>query len=215
MNLAADFYDDQYYRDHYGKIYDSRYYEKVSRFWKYNIFDKNAIHLEKDTRLLDFGAGLGQITAATGGDCFDPSPVAVQFLKSKGRKVYQNIEEVPEGVYDYLVSSHSLEHSLEPAKEIQRFKQLLKRQGVVILILPCEPTPGTPISQQDDNKHFYCWNFQTIGNLLIESDFEILKQRLINGPTGLSKINNMSIITFLGKIVNNYPSILTIARLKI
>lgn len=214
MGNESSFYDDHYYKTHYGKIFETDYYERISAFWKYVIFDCNKISVNSESKLLDYGAGLGQISAAFGADCFDPSPVALQFLKAKGRKVYEDTAEIPSGHYNYLLSSHALEHALNPTRELNEFKRILTETGCLILILPAENIPGTPVKLQDDNKHFYCWNFQTVANLLIESGFEIEEQKMLYGPTGLSFTKNMALVKLLGELKRNYSSILTVARVK-
>ena len=211
MEQTDHFYDEKYYKEHYGKLYDPGYYQKISRFWKYNIFDANNFAL--DGKLLDFGAGLGQISASLEADCFDPSPVATQFLKRQGRVIYQHTDKIPLGYYKYLLSSHALEHALKPFEQLFIFKKILVSDGYLILILPAEDIPGRPVKRQDDNKHFYCWNFQTITNLLIESGFEIVQQKMIYGPVGLTKTDNFNLVHQLGKLWKHYPSILTIAKI--
>ncbi|MFT3703614.1 MAG: methyltransferase domain-containing protein [Agriterribacter sp.] len=142
MTTESSFYDDHYYKTHYGKIFEPDYYERISIFWKYAIFDANKISIDIGTSVLDYGAGLGQISAALNADCFDPSPVALQFLKRKGRKVFDQTTEIPSRHYNYVLSSHALEHALNPTHELKEFRRVLSDKGVLIVILPAEKIPG-------------------------------------------------------------------------
>jgi SAM-dependent methyltransferase len=208
--ISDVFYDEKYYHDHYPSMFNDEYYKKISDFWKYVIFDDNGII--PAGKILDFGAGLGQVTASVGADCFDPSLYARNFLQEKQRKVLHSTQEIPRAYYDLVLSSHALEHAINPNTEIQRFKSYLTKGGGIVLLLPLEKTPGSPVYAYDDNKHFYCWNFQTITNLLLESGFKIEKQRVIFGPFGLSKLNHIPLAAKLGRMKKNFPSLLTFAR---
>lgn len=207
-----DFYDQDYYLSHYGKIInDSGYYDKMSQFWKYNIFDQNLIATE-GKKILDYGCGLGQVSAAVNADCFDTSDFAAYFLNNKNRTFFSEQEQIPHSHYDIILNSHSLEHYLQPGQSIELFSDLLKNNGLLVILLPVENSPGKPAFNQDNDKHFYTWNFQAISNLLIEKNFSIVSQRVIYGPFGLSKLHNISVITKLGALKKNFPSSLTVAR---
>jgi SAM-dependent methyltransferase len=188
------------------------YFGKLALYWKYTIFDVHGI--APHGRILDFGSGLGQISAAINAECFDPSPFAMTFVKQSGRTTYSSPDAIPKASFDYLVSSHSLEHSLEPHRDLSLFRELLRPGGTLVLVLPIERVPGTPANCYDDNRHFYCWNFQTITNLLIESGYGIKLQRVIYGPLGLAKLGSVPLAHRLGRLKRNYPSLLTIAEVR-
>jgi SAM-dependent methyltransferase len=204
-------YEKNYYEGVYGYLYNPDYYQKVARFWKYNLFDSNGYSLNEP--ILDYGSGLGQITAAMQAHCYDPSTYANDFMQRKGITTiaYSAIQSAS---YQYLLSSHSLEHSLTPIEDLRRFHHILKPAGLLFLLLPIEPVPGKPTKQQDIHRHFSVWNFQAITNLLIEAGFEIEAQKKVNGPWGLNNISSMVIVQTLGRWKNNFPSILTIAKRK-
>jgi SAM-dependent methyltransferase len=211
METVEDFYDEEYYLGHYDRERTNpHYYQRISAFWKYNIFDSNKV--APTGKILDYGAGLGQVSAALKADCYDFSGFARKFLRSKNRTVFDTPNEIPAGSYDYLISSHCLEHVRNPFDELEFLKTLLKPHGTIVLIVPIEEMPGRPVKIFDDNKHFYNWNFQSITNLLLETGFGVLLQKTIYGPFGLSKINNLPLTHKLGSIKGNFPSILTMAK---
>lgn len=206
------FYDQEYYLSHYGKIIsDAVYYEKMSQFWKHNIFNQNSIVTE-GKKILDYGCGLGHVSSAVQADCFDTSEFAINFLNNRKRKIFSDQKLIPSNHYNIVLNSHSLEHYLEPVQSIELFNNFLQDNGLLVLLLPIENYPGRPAFDQDNDKHFYSWNFQAISNLLIEMNFSIINQKVIFGPYGLSKLKNVSLVTELGKWKKNFPSSLTLAR---
>jgi hypothetical protein len=211
MSYTDNFYDEEYYLGHYDRERTNEvYYNRIAAFWKYNIFETNGVSVNGKT--LDYGSGLGQVSAALHADCYDFSGFARKFLQSKGRKVFESPDLIPKAGYDYLLSSHCLEHVRNPFDELLHLKSFIKTGGFLVLILPTENMPGRPVFSVDSNKHFYCWNFQTITNLLLETGFKIAIQKTIYGPFGLSKMNNLPLVRQLGIIKKNFPSILTIAQ---
>jgi len=47
-----------------------------------------------------------------------------------------DLQEVPEGSYGFVLSSHNLEHVANPIKALYEWKRVLKSQGMLILVLP-------------------------------------------------------------------------------
>src|SRR6266545_1856446 len=124
---SSDFqhYDAQYYKAHFGHVYEDKDYLALAEYWKYSIFTRNS--LNPDARILDFGCGLGQVSAALPNSmCYDPSGYALANLKARKRAVAENPEQIPAGQFDYLISSHSLEHSSTPAEDLRRFRRFMK-----------------------------------------------------------------------------------------
>ncbi|MCS5489184.1 class I SAM-dependent methyltransferase [Algoriphagus limi] len=212
MKTSDKKYDEKYYNSVYKThLNKSGYSLKLSSFWMYNIFTYYGFDL-KDKKILDFGCGPGHLTDSINADCFDVSEYAKQKLKDKGRFFFELRSEIPQNYYDYILSSHSLEHSIEPNIELKRLYESLKDNGYLFLCLPIESSPGQKVFHQDIHKHMYCWNFQTITNLLIESDFSIVIQDIIHGPTGLKYLNNFKMIRSLGRIKSHFPSIFVVAQ---
>lgn len=61
---------------------------------------------------------------------------------AKGKAGYQficegnDLRKVENGTYDFLLSSHNLEHFANPLKAIEEWKRVLKPGGVMLLVLP-------------------------------------------------------------------------------
>ena len=214
MNKSILHYNNEYYDTHYKRIAENeKYYELLSEYSKFNLFEQKKII--NYCKVLDFGAGLGYVTAGLGKckvDYYDPSPIARDFLLDKGFKVYKSIQEINPDSYDIIVSSHALEHSLNPYTDLLLFRSFLNEKGKLILVLPIEKIPGQSTFKNDDNKHFFCWNFQTISNLLIEAGYEVLHQSIVYGPFGLQKTGNVKLAYKLGQLFKRYPSLYILAE---
>ena len=205
-------YDQNYYDKVYGNyLKQSDYHIKLSKFYMYNIFECNGYQLE-GKKILDYGSGPGHLTLSVKADCYDISEYIRQHLKSVGRIVFSKPDEIVDATYDYIYNSHSLEHCSNPSEELGVFYHKLKGNGRLALILPIEKIPGNFVYSQDIHKHLYCWNFQTITNLLIENGFIPEKQKVIYGPTGLTYFSNLTIVKTLGRLKKNFPSMLIIAK---
>lgn len=221
MKTQIDHYDDKYFRDLYGRLLlDERYCNLLSSFWATVIFDPlKAFVPLADGNVLDYGCGLGSVTAALKNtSCFDISPFARSVLTERGRNVFNRENDIPRGTFDAVVCSHSLEHYTAPKNALEAFKQYVRRNGYLVLILPIE-TDFTPKMTPDTNQHLFCWTFQTISNLLIVSGWQPQFCRRIYSPFLLRTMGRLlpsraAVILAhgLGRIKRAYPAILVLAR---
>lgn len=213
-----ELYNQDYYSSHYARVFEDRsYYEILSLYWKKAIFEQN--QLNPDLDVLDFGCGLGQVSAALKNvTFFDYSDYAVDFLKQNGKNALNRLENIPKNSFDFLLSSHSLEHSPKPAEDLINFHRYLKPGGKLILILPVE-VDLKPSLEPDSNQHFQCWTFQTITNILFHCGWRPVHQNLLYGPFLLKTLGSIvpqhqavKIAYRLSYLKKNYPSLLTIAE---
>jgi SAM-dependent methyltransferase len=212
------FYDESYYQSHYGNLTDPTYHAALGVYWRKLLFEDNG--LDVNGQVLDYGCGLGQVSAGlANSSLYDPSPYARQFLNKNGRRVFDREEDIPQHAFDYLLSSHSLEHSSRPADDLVRFRNYVKPTGRLVLVLPIEMVLG-PALAPDSNQHFQTWTFQTITNMLLHCGWKPIKQLNVDSPWGLASLlkrmnreNAVKWAISLGKLKRQYHSMLTIASM--
>ncbi|OKH51067.1 hypothetical protein NIES30_03080 [Phormidium tenue NIES-30] len=212
-------YDQQYYDSHYGFLLDEEYYELLSLYWKYTLFEKTGLNPE--ATILDYGCGLGQVSGALDNSvAFDPSDFAKQFLAKKERRSVKDQDSIPSGYFDYILSSHSLEHSSKPSEDLKCFRSYVKDNGKLVLLLPIE-TGLEPCLEPNNDQHFQCWTFQTITNLLWHCGWKPIFQSHIYNPfllktlgcrLNLDQTTAVYLSAMLGRLVRSYPSQMTIAQ---
>lgn len=218
---AVSHYDHNYYQTHYARVWhDAHYYECQARHWRRVIFDRNGI--DTSQRVLDYGSGLGQVSAALPNRaCFDVSAEARQFVRGKGTLVFDEPDDIPQGAFDAVLCSHSLEHHAEPLQSLESFRRFVKPGGMLILALPVEIRLG-PALEADWDRHFYAWTFQTITNLLRHTGWAPFHQNMVYGSFILKTLGvrmrlpveqAVCISEILGRLRRTYPTMLTIARM--
>jgi SAM-dependent methyltransferase len=103
---------------------------------------------------LDVGAGAWPLPGAT--------PVDV---KSGGRA-----EDLPGDEWDYIFSSHCLEHVVNPIETLEHWKSKIRRGGVLFLYLPHpEMIYWRP---QNCRKHLHIWYPEEMAEIMMSIGFE-------------------------------------------
>jgi len=171
-------------------------------------------------RVLDFGSGVGQVSAALENSvCFDFNEFALSEMRKRGRNVIENRQDIPNGVFDYVLSSHSLEHSPTPHQDLEEFRKYLRPTGRLVLVLPIELLLE-PALTPDWNQHLQAWTFQTITNLLLATGWTPLSQSVIYGPYFLRTIGRrlpakltVSLAYRFGRLRRAGAAMMTIAKI--
>lgn len=84
------------------------------------------------------------------------------------------LEEKGKEFADLIISNHSLEHCINPLSEIKLLYQLLKKNGKIHLIVPCD-TIKYEWKPNDINFHLFSWSPMNLGNLFVAAGFKVLK----------------------------------------
>ena len=201
-------------------------YRLISLYWRYTLFTRTKISV--DIPILDYGGGLGQVSAALPDVTIsDPSVFARDYAYHRGRKFISVIAEIPRGHFGIILSSHSLEHAPRPADLLMRFHHYATEECKLILLLPNEyemyrrtkPLEVPRLTPDLRDQHLYCWTFQTITNLLAYSGWEVLMQSRVYGPFMLRTLartlnhdHAVWLAHFFGRYKKNFPSLLVVAR---
>jgi ubiquinone/menaquinone biosynthesis C-methylase UbiE len=168
INLTENHYNETYFAEHYGRfISNDDDYSLLSKYWKKAIFTSHKELSEfSNMQILDYGAGTGVVTAALkNAACYDVAEYSRNLLRARGRHVYNHPDDIPSEYFDVVLCSHSLEHYDDPKRVVESFRGYVRLGGYLVLILPIE-NDFSPRIVPDNNQHLYCWNFQSISNLL-------------------------------------------------
>jgi len=215
---ALAYYNESYHLEHYGSVVrDELGFRLLSLFWRHALFERSGLGLEG--KVLDFGCGVGQVSAALSDSvCFDFSQFARNELRKRHRVVVERREDIPRHVFQHILCSHCLEHSPTPYQDLQDFHEYVLPAGRLVLVLPVE-VELRPALQSDWNLHLQAWTFQTITNLLVSTGWTPLSQSYVYGPFMLRTLGRrmsashaVPIAYRLGRLVRANPSMLTIAR---
>lgn len=159
---------------HYDKDYFD-YQRPIGEFGGWANKTKFDKYIEPTDTILDFGCGggylLDNIDAATKIG-IEINADAREHAKSLGITVYDNTDKVTNTV-DVIISNHALEHVKEPYSELVKLKKILRKNGLIIFVVPSESV-DVPYKSNDINQHLYTWSPMCLGNLFTVAGFQIL-----------------------------------------
>lgn len=105
---------------------------------------------------------------------FDISEHAADQVRGTTIEFFTSTQSVPAETADILLCHHTLEHLLDPAHVLAEMRRLLKRGGKLLVFVPFEKERRyRHFDAAEPNHHFFSWNAQTLGNLVIECGFQI------------------------------------------
>ncbi len=150
-------------------LFRARYAKK--KYWKF-LKSKNT------GQFLELGIGLGQnmFCYKNQSQGVDISDFSIKKCAERGIKVHKDIAKLPSHSFDGLLSVHCLEHLENPARYLKHMNRVLKYGGRLVLVLPHERSKPKKFKPSVD-QHLYNWTFQSIGNLLHKTGFEIVKNK--------------------------------------
>jgi SAM-dependent methyltransferase len=210
-------YNSAYYEGHYGRLLENEHYFNIrALYWKRAITTVRAV--PEESLLLDYGCGTGQVSMAfRNTHYYDVSKFSRNLISQKGRIVYEDTREIPAGKFDFILSSHALEHSPRPYEDLLNFSRFAKSTGQLLLILPVERDFRRTV-EVDGNNHLYCWTFQTICNLLHASGWKPLVQTYIYDSFCLGTLSKLlppqqtvSLAWTLGRLKRSFKSMMIVA----
>lgn len=158
---------------------------------------------ERDLKILEYGCGYGfRINTLPNAIGYDISKYAVAICKQRG---IEATTELPKEKFDIIILAHSLEHLEEPMKTLKELRTMLKPKGKVIIILPEDF--HFKLDKNDVHQHLYCWNLQTLYNLLCRAGFKV--ENCGRAPIPTMPVKLKFLLKFLG--LNNYFKLTTLA----
>lgn len=188
---SAVSYEDDYHTKRHAEHANNDYYLARARIALKKFFK------DIDIRgcILDYGCGLGQnIYFLPNAFGYDISSYGLDFCRQKGISVTDDLSQYKDESFDYVFSSHVLEHHPYPKQMIEEMRSKLKPGHQLLLVIPYE-RHGKSGFDLDLNQHLHAWNFRTINNLLLTSGFKIEKNEYIRGA-GYNKLLPLSKVNF-------------------
>jgi hypothetical protein len=82
-----------------------------------------------------------------------------------------------------------------PTENLKFLYKKLKKDGLLILVLPTERQRYSLLRPELLNNHLFAWNFDTINNLLFRVGFKVEKNKFYSGA-GYSKLSFLSNFSF-------------------
>jgi SAM-dependent methyltransferase len=82
---------------------------------------------------------------------------------------------------DVVLCYHVLEYLEEPIEIVRQLKNLLKPGGMLLVFALYDKAFRKP-NLTEQAKHFYSWNVQTLGNLMIDCGYEFLSGEVRRYP---------------------------------
>jgi len=214
-------YDMNYHENKFGTwIKNKKLYKIKGEYSKRNYFN---FGFREEDAVLEFGCGIGQniawIKNAYG---YEKNKELYPLLKSKGIKMFDEINDIPNNFFDKIILCMVLEHLPDPIKTINFLKKKLKQNGLLIIVLPAlnySLKKRGSLNTSIDG-HLFGWTFYEINYLLNYCGFINLINKKVyrKGIDRFWKLYRYGLyfhaITFLGKILNEFD-IVIISRKKI
>lgn len=164
--------------------------------------------LESETAaLLDFGCGTGGVLERL--RCrsrigIEISPFAAEQARTKGVEVCSALQDVSDQSIDVAISFHALEHVDDPLGILKQIRRVLKPNGRVRVVVPCE-TPILTAQRSwhvNPDRHLYTWTPLLLGNLAERAGFAEIRSRAQPMPTGSRLVRAARLIPSVAPLVH-------------
>lgn len=162
------------------KYYNSDYFswqKKIGKFGGRANLIKFASHIKSTDIVVDFGCGGGYLLANI--NCkrkmgIDINASARRTAKTLGIETVAEAEKLAPNWADVIISNNVLEHTKNPLKNLVSLHRILKKNGKIIFVIPCDRQTKKFVAS-DVNKHFFSWSPMNIGNLFVEAGFKVVR----------------------------------------
>ena len=174
MLRAFDYIQDDYHQLRHPEIIGD---PDLFQAWAFYAWGKY-INPTSPKNVLEIGGAFGWNLAyaiEVGLECemIEPSTTGRKSAESLGIKSYDDAKNVPTKDYDLVLMRHVLEHVQDPAFMLEHIQRFLHSKARLTIVLPIEKSTLMP-DPTDMNHHLYCWNPQTIQNLLHSTGYSVL-----------------------------------------
>ncbi|MEX1014115.1 MAG: class I SAM-dependent methyltransferase [Candidatus Paceibacterota bacterium] len=133
-------------------------------------------YIKDNDVILEYGAGAGWNLYKLKNKhkfAYDISSVNKDKYIKNNIKFIEVENEIPDDSFDVCICHHVLEHVPSPCDTISNIYKSLKKNGILILVVPFERDISTQININDINAHIFSWTPQTLSNLIMKCGFNI------------------------------------------
>lgn len=113
---------------------------RLSRIYAGNLISSLGLKSIKGLKILDFGTGRGDMLVALselGADVYGVEPFGYEHLKSRGFKVFHEIDAIPKGfLFDGIIANDVIEHVFFPWDVVEKLYGLLNVSGWLYIATP-------------------------------------------------------------------------------
>ena len=167
----------EYHRKRHPEFLESK---KLREAWSSFADTAYFQHVRPGDRVFEFGGGMGQnlLTVRHRAETWmlEPSELGRTVASADGVNVVSSLEELGDRLFDTILCRHVLEHVEEPYLTLRHLRERLTPGGLLVLCLPIE-RPDTFPRVEDIDHHLYCFNPQTISNLLERALYRVRRLR--------------------------------------
>lgn len=168
-----DYTSDEYHRKRHPDFLDDADLRKAWSCFADHVYFSG---VGRGQNVLEVGGGLGTNlleVAKRAKTCMsEPSALGRDVASRAGIRVVAAVEELEDEQFDCILCRHVLEHLEQPATVLRDLRTRLRPVGKLVLVVPCEKPDTKPMSDDIDH-HLYCWNPQTLANLLDACGFRV------------------------------------------
>ncbi|OED43999.1 hypothetical protein AB833_02630 [Chromatiales bacterium (ex Bugula neritina AB1)] len=163
---------------HYGPEYTKKllYGSSTIELRRTYLFEP---HVDDTHRILDFGCGPGDLLDSLPGEEKYGVEIGEESRKlaaAKGVIVEDALDKFHGMTFDRVISSHALEHVLDPASKLSQFRELMDESSLLLLLLPMNVWADRSQRrwcENDIDMHLYTWTPLLLGNLLKSTGFQV------------------------------------------
>jgi SAM-dependent methyltransferase len=132
--------------------------------------------LKPGETVLEFGArDIWNLRALEAAEKYVCAPRAEKALFEKeGIKLFDTSTALPDACVDLVICDAVLEYLQQPINEILELKRALRPNGVMVVHVLYDPDFRRPRFDRPV-EHYFSWNVQTLGNLLVDCGLEFVE----------------------------------------
>ena len=135
------------------------------------------------SRMLDFGAGIGTFSKMLRGQgvdvvCVESDVYLAGVLTREGLPTFRELDEVPDGSFEFIFALNVLEHIKDDGAFLKRFRAKLKEGGGLLVYVPAFNSLWT--SLDDKLKHYRRYRRPELERLARAAGFSVQESRYVD-----------------------------------